>query len=219
MNKPSLDMEKSDAAELGRRTEPSQARAQERVDKILRATERLLAEGGYDALNMSAIAAEAGIRTPSLYHYFANKRAIVAALAQAFLDEQAEGLDELIGEIRRSGDWHTGLHYLIEALAADYWSDPAIAAILQALKGDPELRKLDLELNDSFADMFDQLLEAAGAKGPPEVRWQKARFGVLIADAFLMEVARLDEIQVKPLAAEFEAALTLYFGTFIENGR
>lgn len=62
-----------------RRT-PRQQRSREIVDSILEAGRRLLAEGGEAALTTNRIAERAGVSVGSLYRYFPNKEAVVAAI-------------------------------------------------------------------------------------------------------------------------------------------
>lgn len=74
------------AEETLRRT-PQQARSQQRVEEILQATADLLVEEGYERLTTSAIAKRAGISVGSLYQFFANKDAILQALAERYLEK------------------------------------------------------------------------------------------------------------------------------------
>lgn len=69
-----------------RRT-PQQERSQQRVEKILQAASDLIVTEGYEGLSTSAIAGRAGISVGSLYQFFANKEAVVQALAQRYLEK------------------------------------------------------------------------------------------------------------------------------------
>src|SRR5689334_16456765 len=62
---------------------PTSRRAQ-----IVAAARRLLEEDGPDALSMRNVAAEIGIRAPSLYEHVADKRALESAIIAAGLHEQ-----------------------------------------------------------------------------------------------------------------------------------
>jgi AcrR family transcriptional regulator len=64
----------------GARREPSQRRSRVIVASIVEAGRRLLAEGGEGALTTNRIAERAGVSIGSLYRYFENKQAIVAAI-------------------------------------------------------------------------------------------------------------------------------------------
>ena len=62
------------------------------MQKILDATEQIIAEHGIEAANTRAIAERAGVVVPSLYHFFADRDEILDALVQHMvtdLDQQA----------------------------------------------------------------------------------------------------------------------------------
>ena len=62
------------------RKSPRQARSHATVDAILDAAAQVLVEEGYDAATTNRVAKLAGVSVGSLYKYFPNKDAIVAAL-------------------------------------------------------------------------------------------------------------------------------------------
>src|SRR5438105_15899955 len=62
--------------------------------KVLAAASVVLAERGVEDLNLKAIADSAGIGISSMYHYFANKEALLLSLAVA-------GFDDLHASIQR----------------------------------------------------------------------------------------------------------------------
>ncbi|MGW6391980.1 TetR family transcriptional regulator [Streptomyces sp. NPDC055103] len=72
-----------------RRT-PVQQRSAERLARILDACAVLLDETGYEQLSTRAVAVRAGVPIGSVYRFFGNKRAMVAALAHRNLDQYAE---------------------------------------------------------------------------------------------------------------------------------
>lgn len=55
-----------------------------RVESILDAAEQVIADVGYDAATTDAIAKRAGASMGSFYHFFPNKEAVLAALAQRY---------------------------------------------------------------------------------------------------------------------------------------
>lgn len=64
------------------RKRPKQRRAEETVAAILEAAHRILAKAGVDGLTTKRIADVAGVSVGSLYQYFPNKEAVVAALIE-----------------------------------------------------------------------------------------------------------------------------------------
>src|SRR5881628_2456555 len=68
-------------------------------DAILDAAERCFAERGFAGVSMREIAAEAGLRNQaSLYHHFADKRALYEAAL-------ARGVAPIVALMEESGDW------------------------------------------------------------------------------------------------------------------
>lgn len=69
------------------RRQPVQARGQQRISLILDAADGLFADVGYEQATTNAIAARAGTSIGSLYQFFDDKRAILAALAQRYVEQ------------------------------------------------------------------------------------------------------------------------------------
>ncbi|MDP3853474.1 TetR/AcrR family transcriptional regulator [Phenylobacterium sp.] len=90
------------------RRQPKQARALATRAAIFEATARILESDGEAALTTNAIAARAGVSVGTLYEYFADKQAILVAMAYAenervrarIVAEAAEGLSATRAAIR-----------------------------------------------------------------------------------------------------------------------
>jgi AcrR family transcriptional regulator len=70
------------------RKRPSQERSRATVDSILEATAHLLVRHGFDHLTTNSVAEAAGVSIGSLYQYFPNKEALVAALIERHIEER-----------------------------------------------------------------------------------------------------------------------------------
>lgn len=77
-----------------------QKRAQATYERLLDAAGELLEEVGVERISTNLVAARAGVTPPTLYHYFADKYALLAALGQRLMAAQNAlvrrdaGLDE-----------------------------------------------------------------------------------------------------------------------------
>jgi AcrR family transcriptional regulator len=84
------------ATDFAPKKQPRQARAKATMEAILDAAARLLEDEGYEAVSTNRVAERAGVGIGSLYEYFPNKQAVVAAvLARAIrgiVDETALSL-------------------------------------------------------------------------------------------------------------------------------
>ncbi len=78
------------------RKKPAQRRARVTVDALVEATARILAAEGPDAVNTNRIAEVAGVSVGSLYQYFPNKAALVAAVIERELERDLALASEML---------------------------------------------------------------------------------------------------------------------------
>ncbi|MEJ7602040.1 MAG: TetR/AcrR family transcriptional regulator [Kofleriaceae bacterium] len=69
------------------RKRPRQARSRATVDTIMAASARILVKRGFDGFTTNEVAEVAGVSIGSLYQYFPNKEALVAALIERHVEE------------------------------------------------------------------------------------------------------------------------------------
>ena len=72
------------------RKKPTQQRSQQAVEALIQATGQVIAEQGLDGLTTVKVAARAGISIGSLYQYFENKEALLAALQDRMTRELSD---------------------------------------------------------------------------------------------------------------------------------
>ena len=78
---------------------PGQERSQQTVDAIVTAGAHILAHEGFDALNTNAVAERAGASIGSVYQYFPNKEAILAAVLEKHSENEAQFFIERMQEL------------------------------------------------------------------------------------------------------------------------
>lgn len=93
------------------------------VDRIVTAGRAVLAEEGYDACSTNRIAARAGVSPGSLYQYFPDKAAVVAAVIDGWSEEVSErvaaSLADRVGEPGGAGMVRATVEALLAAIEAD----------------------------------------------------------------------------------------------------
>jgi AcrR family transcriptional regulator len=99
------------SSEKNTRRVPQQARAERTVAGLLDAAEAVIAEAGYEATTLSAVAARAGASIGSLYQYFPDKPAVARALAERYGAELADQWAPLVVE---AGSLNT--HQLVDRM-------------------------------------------------------------------------------------------------------
>jgi len=146
--------------ELDLRRAPLQSRGQATFDHILDATSQLLDELGLEGVNTNTIAKAAGVNIATLYQYFPNKRAVLLALFQRQAERRVSTARSLLAGIGRSPDWPARIDAFVDGMARLRAELPGTAALMQAMRVDPELREHNLRAGDAASSTFaEELLE------------------------------------------------------------
>ena len=110
------------------RKSASQQRSRVTVETLLDATARVLVRDGYDGASTNRIAAKAGVSVGSLYQYFPNKEALVAALVARHNREMLHLVREALKEVA-SLDLAPAMRELVRATVDAHLVDPALHRI------------------------------------------------------------------------------------------
>lgn len=133
-----------DTPRAGYRRKPQQDRSVQRVETILHAAESLIGMHGMAGLKMTEIAREAHVPVGSLYQYFPDRGAIVAALFERMAEgvhTQLEGAFEGVSTIEEASDRIEGI---IDWYYSEYREHPTLRQILSSTESDPELMRLNV---------------------------------------------------------------------------
>ena len=129
------------------------------AERILDAAEVIFAERGFDGASLGEVTDRVGIRGPSLYNHFGNKRELYAAVLSRLLDPFFELLDELIAHpptpARADAALECMLHHHVE--------HPNLARLIQhaALAGGDQLELLVKRWYQPFFQRIPQLIPEA----------------------------------------------------------
>lgn len=193
------------SSHLSSRRVPQQARAERRVNELLEAAAAVIAEVGYEATTMTAVAERAGASIGAVYQYFPNKEAVVRALRLQYGDEMEARWTAVAHEA--SGSSIEALVERIFHVLVEFWDfRPAYIPLLSAptrYRRDPASRN---RLRGHFADLFRAIR--------PDLNAQEA---FRIANVALQIVKGLHPLygdasaaERRSLLREFETALTVY---------
>ncbi|MDZ7881533.1 MAG: TetR/AcrR family transcriptional regulator [Mycobacterium sp.] len=187
------------------RKQPRQQRSAQTRRDILDAAARIFGEYGYAAGTTNRIAAAAGVSIGSLYQYFPNKDAILAALSDAHIDAGTTLLAERL---------HDGLPEALEDLVRLF-----VRAAIDNHREDPALHRVLFEEAPRSAALLARLrdTEARGVAGVtellrrhPEVRVADAEFAARLTIATVESlVHRLIVAPVDPAQLEDEVVRLL----------
>ncbi|MBI2738637.1 MAG: TetR family transcriptional regulator [Rhodospirillales bacterium] len=110
------------------RKSASQERSRATVEALLDATARVLTRVGYDRASTNRIAVTAGVSVGSLYQYFPNKEALVAALVARHNREILQLVRDALEEVA-SLDLPTAVRAMVAAALDAHLVDPTLHRI------------------------------------------------------------------------------------------
>lgn len=138
---------------------PAQPRSTGTVATILEAAARILERRGFAGFNTNAVAALAGVSIGSLYQYFPNKDALVAAL----IERETAVLIKELSAVTPEVSFTVGMRRMIEAAIAHQMRRPQLARLLDFEEQRLPLGALNEKLGQTIASLVVSLLGRPGA--------------------------------------------------------
>lgn len=164
-------------------------------ERIISAALLRVAEGGFAALTMQALAEDVGIATGSLYRHFSSKGSLAA---EVFAVASQREVDALAATVRGQGNAAARLTAGLERFAARAWDSRQLAFALIAEPVDAEVDEQRLLYREAYADLFVELLQEGTAQGVFRVQQIS-----LVAACLVGAIA---EVLVGPLSPPARAA-------------
>lgn len=149
-----------DLIDLELRRRPTQARAVATFDLILDTTASLLETHGFDALTTNLISTESGVSVRAIYRYFPNKHAVVGELARRMEQQWGAALDAVGDFGDPSAPWRDVWNTYIDVFVHSVRTTNGARAVLNAMRGDPELRRADDEANAGYIRNVSEALRS-----------------------------------------------------------
>ena len=164
--------------------EPVQERSQKRVEAILDAARRIIENKGAAKMKMSDIADEASFSVGSIYQYFPNKSAIIAALAERILEANTHQNEQVLAAPPRS---LVHLSHITTELLEQYYElqmqAPVVKDIWAAFNADKELQDLQDVEHDDDVQNRDYIFEISKHLFDPS-KHEEAKRALLIIIKF-----------------------------------
>ena len=139
-----------------RRTRLMEERLAGNRERILRATRRLIAEGGFRNAQIAAVAAQAEVSTGTIYRYFPSKAELFVEVLTAAVDHEIDILREVIAS-------RSTARGQLEAAVASFvrraLTGPNLAWAFIAEPAEPEVDAERIRGRKRFGDVFKAVLK------------------------------------------------------------
>ncbi len=177
------------------------------AQRLVAAARRLLARGGFDALTVEAVAAEAGAYRDSVRYYFGSKAAFIAAVVDSLAHDQMLNAAAETSRLPAGGQRVHSLVASDRKLLDDRDSFRDFFAIFPHVLTDEELRARVAALYEWYRDVYAELMEeGAGVEAARLRRYASLMVAMIdgLAVQTLLDPAGVD---VEELLAMWEAML------------
>lgn len=203
------------------RRRPRQSRGQKRVELLLDAAATVIAEQGLHAATAEAIARQAKTAKGSLYQFFPNRDAVLAALALRYADEM-RAIHERAFPVDPHGlPLDRLIDRIVKPLADFHDSHPAFRRVFATNEGPGDDTRsaplrLRAQLFDSFVDRLDVLFSARNPKLATRDRRRIALVAASLGQSLLARRSRAVESEKKPLLDDLRRILLGYLQPVLE---
>jgi AcrR family transcriptional regulator len=156
MKHPSHLVKSDPSAAADLRRVPVQARGRRTVARVLDAAAEQFVAVGYDAATTTQIAAKAGVSVGSVYQFFADKEALLDALAE----RHAAGIDEVLSSSQRLGE-RASLVQVVDAIVdgvVAYAREQPFLGTLLVGAGSPAIARVSERLRGELASRVELVI-------------------------------------------------------------
>ncbi|MGP4111564.1 TetR family transcriptional regulator [Streptomyces sp. 4N509B] len=200
----------------GMRKEPQQARSRARVEAVLAAADRILAEDGVEALTVRRISAEAGVAVGSLYQFFDDKNAILAAVARHHMAAHAAAMRDILDQAR-TARWFDLVGLVFDRYVELYRRNPGYLAIRTGRYLGRELLQLDEDNNAMVAESLRRILVSQEQLTDGPALAVACRAGVAASEALLQLAFRDDPEGDPAILAQARRIQHLYLADVVAD--
>lgn len=197
-----------------RRRIPKQARARERVGRILDAARRELEAQPVGEITIEGIAERAGVPVGSVYQYFSSKTALLLAVAETVMDEADSETARQLAECRVL-PWRDAVDRTVSATLRFLGESYDYRQLLRTIRFTTEFVEVTAASNERVADLMS-LHPAFGRAGISRAKALEICRVVVTAGNALQDRALADESpDFQALVEETQRLVKGYLGTYL----
>ena len=190
-----------------RTTDDPTAQLSPTARRLVAAARTLLARGGFEALTVEGVAAEAGAYRDSVRYYFGSKAAFIAAVVDSLAHDQSLAA---VAETRELPSGEGRVHALVAGdrqLVDDRDSFRDFFAIFPHVLLDEELRARVAALYEWYRDLYAGGMGGAGAEDDARLRGLASLMVAMTDGLAVQKLLDPDGVELEPLFALWEQIL------------
>ena len=203
---------------ISNRENPQQLRSRERVEVVLAAAKKILANQGYSKLTLSAVCEIAGVKQTSIYRYWPNKEALLTSIADAFQEEFTIELAK-IEDVAFDVPWRDVQQILVAGLAEWCEANPWIYSAQTAIRASKPLHPRLDQILSYFGAKYGHLLKIGGlgVRGEEEVTVTRTYTETLASFMYALEFANHNQPEIDAITKRYTDLLIAYLAPMMQE--
>jgi AcrR family transcriptional regulator len=161
-------VEPAPEAGLSHQRSLTQQRSRDRLERILAAASKLIADKGSDLVKMSEVAESAEISIGSLYQYFPDKRAIIRTLAERYAAASRQCITQALAGVRNLKELREAFASLVDQYYTIFLAEPVMRDIWSGMQADKELMAIELAESRACGALLDAVMRRVHPRADPE---------------------------------------------------
>ncbi len=166
---------------------PKQARSRQRYNQILDIAAKLFSEKGFERTTTNEIATRAGMSVGSLYQYFRNKEAIVAALMESYLESAREFTDSFLTQDVQNLPVPDAVDRILDPYVRHHTENAAFSRLWLGADLSDRLDSAIGSMTDQALERIEMLVRAR----MPGIRAERARVIALVTQGIVKSLLSL----------------------------
>lgn len=196
------------------RGEPKQARARERLSRILDATRRELEERPVSDITIEAIAARAEVPVGSLYQYYGGKNALLVEVAATVMDEADAIMARRLAECLTL-PWREAVDQVLEASLGLLRDSAPYRRVLRSIRFTAEFAEVTAISNARVATLMSRHPAFAEAGIPPAKAREICSTTVTAVNALQDRVLADEGLDFDACLEETKRLVKGYLGSYV----
>lgn len=194
---------------LARRS-PQQQRSRERVERILASATTLIEANGSEALKMGELAQAADISIGSLYQYFPEKSAVIAALAERYFAEGRACIRDGLTDVTSEADLRRCFDALVDEFYGLFLAEPAMRDIWSGVVADRSLQQIELDDARQNGALLGTVLQQIYPDADPVALTDKAMLVMYLGNAAMRLAISVGPEEGRRLVDDFKRMALLH---------
>ncbi len=213
-------MTEEEPFDLSIKRAPRQKRAVETYERILDVAARLLSDIGVERISTNLIAAEAGIKVPTLYRYFPNKYAVLMALGGRLMARQNDVVVEWLA--RSEGNERPealidDIYFLLDRTVDVTRAEPGALTVMLALRAVPRLQEVRLGSHRLMADAITDRIAPRLPGATHDELWPRIRLSVELCYAAIEMALEEPRVDAETVKRETAAQVRAYWRDWLDG--